>query len=116
MAAAPTELTCDLAETYGVYDLRGLPAVTLAALCAGLREESRTKMKLSGAVVRPDILLLAAIADRLGLLICCLKGAKPPQSLVDLMTAQAPSDGPVVGFDTAEEFEAARRRIIGGDS
>lgn len=34
-------LLCDLAETYHIYSMRGLPARTLAVLAFGLRADSR---------------------------------------------------------------------------
>ena len=37
-------LECDLAETYGLFDLRMLPARKLATLAMGLRESSRVMM------------------------------------------------------------------------
>lgn len=112
MAKAPTELTCDMAETYGVLDYRGLPVETLAALCAGLRDDSRTKMKFSGATARPEILLLAAIADRLGAILYgfsqdAKNGTNKPVSLVALFTGESAAEGQVQGFDTEEELEAA---------
>ena len=65
MATDRTALICDLAETYGVLNYRELPVETLAALSAGLRENSRIKMKLAGIKVESDIMLLAAAVDRL---------------------------------------------------
>lgn len=62
-------LICDMAETYHIYDLRGLPARTLATLAFGLRADSRIKMRLSDQPLRVNTILLAAIADRLGLLV-----------------------------------------------
>ena len=69
LAVDRTALICDLAETYGILDYKVLPVETLAALSVGLRENSRIKMKLSGAKVKPDFLLLAAAVDRLSLLV-----------------------------------------------
>lgn len=34
-------LICDMAETYGIFDLQALPVATLATLAVGLRENSR---------------------------------------------------------------------------
>ena len=41
-------LICDLAETYHIYDMRSLPLQTVATLSAGLRDDSRIKMKAGG--------------------------------------------------------------------
>ena len=36
-------LTCDLAETYGIYEFRLLPPAKIAVLACGLSEDSRIK-------------------------------------------------------------------------
>ena len=69
LAAGRDELACDLAETYGILDYRGLPARRLAVLAAGLREDSRIKLRMSGARVPLETLLLASIADALNALL-----------------------------------------------
>lgn len=63
------ELICDMAEYYGIYDMKSLPASTIAILACGLREESRVIQKMSNMKVKTDTILLASIADRVGLLI-----------------------------------------------
>lgn len=110
-------LICDMAETYHIYDLRGLPARTLATLAFGLRADSRIKMRLSDQPLRVDTILLAAIADRLGLLVWAQtedgrRGRNRPQSIIDALTGA--EDAPQ-GYSTPEEFEAERRRIINGN-
>ncbi len=42
------ELICDFAEYYSIYDIWSLPILTVATLCAGLREDSRLQRKLQG--------------------------------------------------------------------
>lgn len=49
MAADEDALACDFAETYGILDMRQLPAGKLATLAAGLRENSRIKLHLGGS-------------------------------------------------------------------
>lgn len=110
-------LICDMAETYHIYDLRGLPARTLATLAFGLRADSRIKMRLSDQPLRVDTILLAAIADRLGLLVWAQtedgrRGRNRPQSIIDAL--EGSENGPQ-GYNTPEEFEAERRRIINGN-
>ena len=51
-------LICDMAETYHIYDLRGLPARTLATLAFGLRADSRIKMRLSDQQLRVNKLMV----------------------------------------------------------
>ncbi len=114
-----TALICDLAETYGILNYKVLPVSTLAALSVGLRENSRIKMKLSGAKVQPDFLLLAAAVDRLSLLVWSKtkdaeKGRNRPKSLIDILNGRE-KESEIMSFDTAEEWEAAKAHIIGGN-
>ena len=72
-------------------------------------------MQLAGISVDPRIQMLAAAVDRLGLLVWAQtkdaqKGRNRPKSLLDELT-KAP-DRQVVAFDTAEEFNVYRNRII----
>jgi len=69
MRLYPNELMCDLAETYQLFDYRRLPARTVAVLATGLRADSRTIMKMNGASVPSELLLMAAAIDRLSLLV-----------------------------------------------
>ena len=111
-------LICDLAETYGIFNYRALPLETLAVLCVGLRENSRIKMKLSGANVAPDFLLLAKAVDLLGLLLWsktedAQKGINQPKSIVDMLT-RVEKESDVLSFENAEDFEAEWIRITKG--
>lgn len=117
LAVDRTALICDLAETYGILDYKVLPVETLAALSVGLRENSRIKMKLSGAKVKPDFLLLAAAVDRLSLLVWSKtkdaeKGRKRPKSLVEVLNGKK-KESDVMAFNTAEEWDRAKAKIIG---
>ena len=112
-------LICDLAETYRVYDYRSLPAQMVATFSVGLRDDSRIKMKMSGAKATQEILILSMIADRLGMLAWMLsedgqKGRNKPPQLIEMLYGneikQAKSD--VLTFDTPEAFEKARRKIL----
>lgn len=112
-------LICDLAETYRVYDYRSLPAQTVATFSVGLRDNSRIKMKMSGAKATQEILILSMIADRLGILAWMFsedgqKGRNKPPQLIEMLYGkeikQANSD--VLTFNTPEAFEKARREIL----
>ena len=107
-------LICDLAETYHIYDYGSLPVQLVATLSAGLRDNSRIKMRLAGAPAPQDILLLAAIADRVEMFRYGFSDQKnkPPASILEEMYGRTSADG-VQGFDTAEEFEAALARLKG---
>lgn len=46
-------LLCDMAETYGVFDLRALPLQTVAVLAQGLRPDSRIMLRLAAEESKP---------------------------------------------------------------
>lgn len=109
-----TALICDLAEEYGVLDMDALPVETLAALSAGLRNNSRIKMKLRGETMTVEQMLLAGIMDGINLL-CWLnsedgrKGRNRPPSVLQML--QGPLE-PAQGFASGEDFERERKRIL----
>lgn len=114
IAVDESALVCDLAETYQIYNYRSLPASLVATFCVGLREDSRIKMKMSGAKLPHDTLILAMIFDRIGDLAWSLgnRTDRPP-SLVKLLCEEVKEDNlDIQTFDTPEEFEKERRRII----
>lgn len=105
-------LLCDLAETYGVFDLCALPVHTLAVLAAGLRDDSRIKTRLSGTRVPRKDLLLAAAVDRLSLLVWSMsedakRGTNRPKSLVAALMGEAEDSSDMMTFDSPDDFEAA---------
>lgn len=119
LAADRDALICDLAETYGVLDMYTVPPRLLATLAAGLRGDSRIKMKLAGLTVSPDTLLLAAAVDRLSLLVWAKTkdgemGRNRPKSIAaSLMGGDAPRQE-TESFMTAEDFDLAWAKITGG--
>lgn len=114
LATDENAVICDFAQTYGVLHYRDMPVTLLAALAAGLGEDSRIMRRLSGACTSSDTMLLAAAVDRLSLL-CWMqtedgqKGRnRPPSILSQLMNPQQTSvDSEVMTFDSAESFRAA---------
>ena len=121
LATDADALTCDMAETYGVLDWHTLPLSLAAVLAAGLRENSRIRMKMSGARADPETMLLASITDRVGLLVWqntedARHGRGCPPSVFNLLLGiESAQSGPVTGYATPEEYEAARARILGGE-
>lgn len=101
-------LLCDLAETYGIYDMAGVPIGTLAVLASGLREDSRIRMKMAGQAAELKTAILAGIFDRLG----AMMGYKGTP-ISETLTPKKKEDD-VMTFRTPEEFEDARKRIING--
>lgn len=71
-------------------------------------------MKLSGAKVSLEKMILAAILDDLNFLLWTRsrEGTPKPRSLVSALTGSAQQDHPIDRL-TAEEFEKRRLEIIG---
>ena len=115
LAADREALVCDLAETYHVLDMRTLPVPLLATLASGLRENSRIRMKMAGARAPLNSLLLAAVADKLALLVWAQTrdgqaGRNRPRSLLGCLWE---SEGKkAAGYGSAQEYEEAKARIL----
>lgn len=112
-------MICDLAETYGILDYRALPPRTVATLAAGLRDNSRIKMRASNETVDHDTMLLAAILDGVNTLAWMLsedgrRGRNRPKSVVAEISSDLTKE--VAVFASAEEYERARERAMGGVS
>lgn len=111
-------LVCDLAETYHVLEMDSLPVSLLATLAAGLREDSRSRILLSGTSARLDTVLLAAAVDKLSLLVWAQtrdgqRGSnRPPSVLAAITGGETPRSN--TAYDTAEEYEAAKQQILRG--
>ena len=111
-------LVCDLAETYGIYDLRALPVSTLATLAVGLRDNSRIKMRLAGVKVSRAEMLLAAAVDRLSLLVWAKtengrNNVNRPKSVLSILLGEEEQKSDVQSFDSAEDFNSEWKRITG---
>ena len=111
-------LICDLAETYGIYDYRALPASRLATLAVGLREDSRIKMRLMGVKAPKTDLLLAAMVDRLSMLLWMnsedgKNGTNRPPSILSVILGTEQEDKAVEAFESDQDFEAAWTQITG---
>lgn len=116
ISADEDALVCDFAETYQVFNYKALPVKLAATLAAGLREDSRIRLALSDMKVSPDTMLLAAIADRLGILIWqktkdAEKGRNRPKSIIESLQ---PRQTDVSTFATGEEFIKARENLLKG--
>lgn len=117
-------LICDFAETYHILDWRALPLQTAAVLASGLRDNSRIKMKIAELEIPPELMMMAAMVDRLSMLVWAKtedaqKGRNRPESILAKLTDRSTSDehaskSGVKLFRTAEEFEEARKRAIKG--
>lgn len=107
-------LICDLAETYQIYDYRSLPVKLVATLSAGLRDESRIKLKAAGLPVSLETIILAAIADNLTMLRAGMdrRNRSKPFLFTEAINGENKKQK-VRGFKTVQEFEAALSRIRG---
>lgn len=121
LAADRDALICDLAETYGVFDYRGLPVSLLATLASGLRDDSRIKLKLAGSPVRQDTLLLALAVDALHFLAWtktknAQRGRSQPKSIAQaLLRPPEPARDRIAVFDSPASFEAALAKAKEGE-
>lgn len=119
IAADRDALLCDLAETYGIYDMKALPVPILATLSVGLRDTSRIKMIISGTKIPREEMLLAGIVDRLSLLVWQQtkdgrEGVNQPKSVLNILLGkEQPGGGAVEAFESADEFEREWERITG---
>lgn len=111
-------LICDFAEFYHIYNIYEYPPIYIATLAIGLRDNSRIKLKLLGLRVDLEMLLLAHIVDNTALnLWAKTKDAKNninrPQSFVELLSKKKESKEKAREFNSGEDFEKERRRLIG---
>ena len=111
-------LLCDLAEVYGITDFGMVPVPVLATLAVGLRDDSRIKMKMTGDKLTKTEMLLAAILDRLSVLVWQQtedgrNGTNYPKSVLNHLLGSQSEDGNVRAYDSAEDFDNEWKRITG---
>lgn len=106
-------LICDLAETYRIYDYRSLPVKLVATLSAGLRDDSRIKLKAAGSPVSLDTVILATIADNLTMLRAGFDKSNRSKPYLFTEAISGEKKQKVKGFRSAQDFEAALQRIRG---
>ncbi|MDO4393592.1 MAG: hypothetical protein Q4C80_04190 [Bacillota bacterium] len=109
-------LICDFLETYHVLNYRSLPAQLAATLAAGLRDTSRIATITTEGKASTTNTILAAIADRLGVIMAILMGNKeaPPSIFNALYEIEQKKISEVASFRTGEEYESMWLRINGG--
>lgn len=121
LATDESALICDFAQFYGIYDVESIPCGTAAILACGLPPESRIVRRMSKTDSSQHdevIMMLAAIFDAINNLTFALTGKKhekrPESLLINLTSGQKQKKQSAVAFDSADDFERARRKIIGG--
>lgn len=82
-------------------------------MSAGLRDNSRIKLRISDMPVDLETVILASIADNLSLFRAGFSKDKPSKPFLFTEAIQGETKPKVKGFRTAEEFEAALKRIKG---
>lgn len=111
-------LICDFAETYGIYDYRKLPLRMAAIFASGLRDNSRIKIKMSGMNASPELILNAAIADRVGLLAWMqsedgMKNRNRPESILGAILHQPREESSVETFESGQAFQDEWDKLTG---
>lgn len=118
-----SEMICDLAETYQIFDYRRVPGRLLGTLVAGLGPNSRVKKRLIGVHDElPDVLLLAKILDDIEILKWWKtkdgsKGKNPPEMLTRWILGlsnnnQTQQSKDACLFKTGADFDAERERLL----
>lgn len=102
-------LICDMAETYGVFDIYSLPLTTLATLACGLRADSRIMLKLRGQQIDDKMLLMACAVDRLNLLWWAKTedaqhGNNRPESIVENLLNPKKNENDIVSYDNGDDL------------
>ena len=110
-------MICDLAETYQIYDYRGVPGRLLGILTAGLRENSRVGRIING--VRGDVsdVLLAQILDGVRFLCWAQTGdARKGKNYPKMVASEffVSEDKNKVKSTSIDDFEKIRKKITGG--
>lgn len=110
------ELICDLAETYRIYDYKGVPVSLLGTLVSGFGENTRIGMKLAGVKAPAEIIMLARIYDLVNALLWArtedaVKGKNPPEQLAPKFFDKE-QEKDTVGFATGEDYEKARAELL----
>lgn len=109
------KLICDLAETYGLYNYKELPPLTVATLLIGLRDDSRVKMHLSDSRLTLNQMMMAAILDELRFLSWTkTKHGKRYDQKRILKALQGEYDtkkDELMSFKTVEEYERYMKRF-----
>lgn len=97
-----SELICDLAEYYGIYDYRSVPGRLLGTLAVGLRADSRVGMAREGIKADPNTFMLVRIYD----LLAQVFSKEEHKPLARAFLVEQEKDMAAV-FKSPEDFKAA---------
>ncbi|MBC2575221.1 DUF5361 domain-containing protein [Peptostreptococcus canis] len=112
-------LICDLAETYRIIDYRSFSLIFISTLAAGLRDNSRIKMKIANQKIELNTMLLAGALDMLRLLFWSktkdgTKNRNRPKSIVEILEQKEKAVHDYATFASCEDFEKERKRLLQG--
>lgn len=108
---------CDLAETYGIYDMHVFQPRQVAMYAAGLRPDSRIRMRQMGIRPRPEMEVLAHIADNLAVIRHYLtgkKGDRTPILFTELIAEPEEKEPIAQGYRDGAAFSEAWNNITKG--
>ena len=111
------EIICDLAETYNIYDYKEFEPSYIYTLVIGLKDDSRFKLAYNGMSVDMNTMLNALEVDYLSKLwwsktTDAEKGRNMPISIASKFIKEDVEIKEMLSFDTAEDFEKARKEIL----
>ena len=118
VAEAKDALICDFAEYYHIYDFESMKPSRAAIYAWGLPDDSRIKRAMNNQPVTTDLLLKAAMVDRLSLLVWSKtqdaeKGKNQPQSIVaQLLKDDKETKQELTSYATISDYEKARQEMI----
>lgn len=110
---------CDFAETYHIYDLYQYPCQYIATLAAGLRDNSRIRMKQKGLRITPELFALSLAADRINTMWWWKtedghNGVNPPGSLLKYFSGETKAESNRVRtYQSGDDFRAEWSRLAG---
>ena len=120
MAALDNDaLVCDFAQYYGIRNYRELELPYAAVLASGLPVDARIMRVITGQKFDVKTMLLANLVDYMALDVWMQtkdghKNRNRPKSVVAALSGKTTPDEDKSGvaYATAEDFEAARRKIL----
>lgn len=108
LATDRTAVICDLAETYGILDMRRVPVRTLCTLAAGLGQNSRIRLKQNGLKAPWEIVLLAMLVDALS------RSTDKTMITSRFLESEKKTERPdFMVFDSPDDFRKRRAAILG---
>ena len=112
MCTTEDALLCDLAETYGIYDMESLPVTKVATFACGLRGDARIMQIMTDKQSDIHTLLMASMVDRLSFLAWTkTKDAQNNRNRPESLVAKIYSKKPEREFEVYETGEEMLARL-----